>query len=64
MGKACKRQKKRSEGNSFHRGWLEGFKGKEEINKGLKNGLIRPSTSPWASPVTLVKKRTENGDFV
>src|SRR5436189_3403049 len=36
---------------------------KEEIDKGLKNGLIKPSTSPWASPVTLVKKKNRKWRF-
>lgn len=30
---------------------------KAEIEKGLKAGLIRPSKSPWTSPVVLVKKK-------
>ena len=29
----------------------------EEIQNNLKAGLIKPSTSPWAAPVTLVKKK-------
>jgi hypothetical protein len=30
---------------------------KEQVEKLLQNGLIEPSTSPWASPVVLVKKK-------
>ena len=30
---------------------------KEEINRMLKNDLIQPSESPWASPVVLVRKK-------
>ena len=28
-----------------------------EISKGLAAGLIRPSKSPWTSPIVLVKKK-------
>lgn len=30
---------------------------KEEVNKMLENDVIRPSVSPWASPVVLVQKK-------
>ena len=30
---------------------------KAEIDKGLEAGLIRPSKSPWTSPIVLVKKK-------
>ena len=30
----------------------------EEIEKMLKSGVIQPSESPWASPITLVPKKT------
>ena len=30
---------------------------KDELDKMLKMGVIRPSTSPWASPVVIVPKK-------
>ena len=32
-----------------------------QINEMLNQGVIRPSSSPWSSPIVLVKKR--NGEF-
>lgn len=32
----------------------------EEVDKMLKSGVIEPCESPWASPVTLVRKPTKN----
>jgi hypothetical protein len=29
----------------------------EQVNKMLKDGMIRPSKSPWSSPIVLVKKK-------
>ena len=36
---------------------------KDEIQRMLDNGLIRPSNSPWTSPVVLVKKKNGNVRF-
>ena len=32
-----------------------------QVNDMLNNNFIRPSTSPWRSPVLLVKKKSEDG---
>ena len=29
----------------------------EEINKMLESDVIRPSSSPWSSPIVLVRKK-------
>ena len=36
---------------------------KEEVENMLKQGLIQPSESPWASPVVLVKKKNRKTRF-
>ena len=35
----------------------------QQVAERLKNGLIRPSTSQWASPITMPPKKDENGDW-
>ena len=34
-----------------------------QIHKMLKNDLIEPSTSPWCSPVMIVKQKKRDGSF-
>jgi hypothetical protein len=36
----------------------------EEVQKMHSKGVIRPSKSPWSSPIVLVKKGTTHGDSV
>ena len=36
----------------------------EEVEKMLSKGVIRPSSSPWSSPVVMVKKRMVHGGSV
>ena len=35
----------------------------EEVQKMLKNKVIRPSTSPWSSPIILVQKKDGSWQF-
>ena len=35
----------------------------EEIHKMLKNKVIRPSTSPWSSPIIMVRKKDGSWRF-
>lgn len=37
---------------------------KEYIRDMIKRKICRPSSSPWASPLQLVKKKTARGDLV
>src|SRR5829696_6152273 len=39
-----------------HKKWVQ-----EEIDQLLKSGIIRPSNSPWASPIVLVLKKDGKG---
>ena len=36
---------------------------KEEVTKMLQQGVVRPSTSPWSSPVVMVKKKDSTWRF-
>ena len=36
----------------------------EEVTKMLQRGVVQPSSSPWSSPVVMVRKKTARGDFV
>jgi hypothetical protein len=36
---------------------------KRECDDMLKKGVIKPSNSPWSSPVVLVKKKNEDIRF-
>ena len=42
-----------------YRTWVQ-----EEINRMLENGIIRKSKSPWASPITIVPKKSGDGSIV
>jgi len=35
-----------------------------QITQWLETGINRPSSSPWASPMIMVKKKEENGEYV
>ena len=34
-----------------------------EVTKMIRQGIVRPSTSPWSSPVVMVKKRDNTWRF-
>ena len=36
----------------------------QEVTRMLQQGIVRPSTSPWSSPMVMVKNETELGDSV